>query len=381
MRVLHVIDSGGLYGAERVVLDLMHSQMKEGLSPMLLSIGNPTAGIKAIETVANTEGLVSTPLRFRNGLNLKGSMLVLQYARSLGVHIIHSHGYKTNILLGVIPKKIRKIPVVATVHGWTSSHFFSRMRFYEYLNSFCLKNLEIVVAVSSSMLEDSRLKMFCITTSVINNGIPSLNYSGGILLKRYRSLAEGFMDSFKILGIGRLSTEKGFDILILALSRLLANGVNAQLLIVGEGHARRSLEQLAYRLGISNRVHLPGYCHQAYELIPDFDVFVISSYTEGLPITLLEAMQAGVPSVATSVGEIPAVLENGNCGWIVPAGDANSLANTIKIIHDGREEAQRKVLLAKQRVLETYGVEKMARSYSEIYQSLIHDTRNTGNLN
>src|SRR4030042_1785419 len=101
MRILHAIDSDGLYGAEMVLLCLMESQKQMGLHPMLLSLGDTAVGPKEIDIEAKERGLNVFPLRFQKGLNIKGAFKILELAWSLESQIIHSHGYKANILLGI----------------------------------------------------------------------------------------------------------------------------------------------------------------------------------------------------------------------------------------------------------------------------------------
>ena len=131
MKILHVIDSQGLYGAERVILSLMLEQGAMGLETHLCSIGNRNAGEKAIETEASRRGLRVRKMRMRDGPNIAGGLAITRFARREGFDLLHSHGYKSNILLGFIPKRLRGIPLVSTIHGWTSTQRFSKIGLYD----------------------------------------------------------------------------------------------------------------------------------------------------------------------------------------------------------------------------------------------------------
>ena len=129
MKVLHVIDSGGLYGAERVLLSLMKSHDKQDIEVELVSIGEPGVPEKALETEAGKHGLKWRRFSLKAGPDIKGIRKVVSYAVENGVSVIHSHGYKVNTLLAILSAKNRPIPVLATLHGWTSAGKWNRIRF------------------------------------------------------------------------------------------------------------------------------------------------------------------------------------------------------------------------------------------------------------
>jgi len=133
MKILHVTDSGGLYGAEMVLLNLVAEQMKTGLEPTIASIGEKWIQEKPFETEAVKRGLRVVKFRMFPGPNLPGMFKVLRYAQKYGFDILHSHGYKGDVAFGSMPKSIRKLPLVSTLHGWTSVVGFSKNRIYEWL--------------------------------------------------------------------------------------------------------------------------------------------------------------------------------------------------------------------------------------------------------
>ena len=159
----------------------------------------------------------------------------------------------------------------------------------------------------------------------------------------------------------------------------LKRRIEANLVIAGEGHEKESLLQMARDIKIADRVFLTGRLDRAYQFIPYFDVFVISSYTEGMPISLLEAMQSGVPIVATSVGEIPKVLENGELGHLVPPGNPEALARAISRVYEDRGKAKRTAMLARSRALHDYTLENMAESYFDVYKRIINEKKKQNN--
>ena len=422
MRILHIIDSGGLYGAEVMLLSLIDEQIKLGLDPTIASIGEKNIGEKPLEAEALKRGFKVNKFRMRPCPNIMGAHKILQFAHQDAFDLMHSHGYKGNILFGFVPKKVRKLPLVSTIHGYTSTNAFTKMRLYEWLDTKSLKFIDVVVLVSNAMKSHPRLKSLNGNNiHVIPNGIPipdstvtqfndstthpfnqspsqfdnltiqqfdrspiqfnnSTNQPFDKTVNQFNDLTtQQFVDSkiikfceggFTIGSIGRLSTEKGYRYLIETLELLVKGGIDARLVIIGEGSERDYLEGLVAQFGLSGRVMLPGYRDDAKRYVPYFNAFAISSLTEGLPITLLEAMQAKIPVVATKVGGIPEVLQNGKDGLIVEPRDSQSLARALSRIYHDLILCDELTNLAYQKVITDYTSEKMALQYIDIYHKL-----------
>jgi glycosyltransferase involved in cell wall biosynthesis len=353
----------------------MGEQRRRDYYPNLISVGDINVAEKDIEVESRKNNLHVNTLRFKNGFNINGVRQIISAFRAIKANIIHSHGYKGNILLGFYPRHLRKIPMISTLHGWTSTHLFSKMRCYEYLDMLSLSRIDSVVVVSNAMLRRSSLRIFGIHPKVIHNGIPRLDFDGTYLKEIRSDIAYVCNNRFKILGLGRLSPGKGFDLLIKAAARLHSRGIDCCLVIVGEGDEKHRLTQIAAEEGVADRVHMIGYVHDAYKIMSSFDVFALPSYTEGLPITVLEAMQAGLPIVATTVGDVPEVLAQGECGYMVQPGNSTALSNAIEKIFRNRDDARAKAEAARQRVHSEYSVERMADKYMHEYRRLLEEQR------
>lgn len=368
MKILHVIDSEGVYGAEVVVLTLMAEHGALGHDPWLCSIGATGIAEKPLETEALRRGLKVFKVRMRNGPNLIGAIQLLRLAKQGGFEIIHSHGYKSNILLGFVPGRLRGIPLVATVHGWTSSGRFSRLIVYEWLDRMSLRFMDVIVLVSRTM--QSKVKMRTENQArvmVIHNGIPP-SFELPSQPSPDEEISTFCRDSFTLGSVGRLSPEKGYEVLIRAVNTLVGRGLPIKLVILGEGQERTRLERLIADCGLTERVSLPGYKHNARDYIPLFDVFVLSSFTEGLPITLLEAMGSARPIVATKVGSIPDVLDGGKAGLLVDPNQSAALADALEsMVNDGklRQSLARR---AGELFSEQYSSRRMAEQYLCAYE-------------
>lgn len=373
MNILHLIDSGGLYGAENVVLNLMKCQKEKGIQTTLGSIGTKADGQKAIEKKAAEFGLPVEAFLMSNGPNISGAVRIYKYAQINNVDIIHCHGYKANILSGLLPFKYRKIPYISTLHGWTSKNIFTRIWFYEWLDAVMIRRADRVVAVSQAMRENLRLKYRNINPVVIYNGI---NNNDEYNIGEADSYLFNGLDNkqLKLISIGRLSKEKGFSTLLKAVHYIKTEwNSNVRLFIIGEGPEKDDLMRLAKEYGISDNVTFPGYIDNACKVLKCFDIFVMSSLTEGMPITLLEAMRAGMPIVATAVGGIPEALENGKCGILVPPGSEHDLAKGIVQLYEN--SLLRDELSINSRVLfrDEFTVEIMEDKYRSVYTDVINN--------
>ena len=149
-------------------------------------------------------------------------------------------------------------------------------------------------------------------------------------------------DAFVVAGLGRLVPVKGFDLLVEALPRLAAEVPSARVLLVGDGPERAALEARARALGVAARLPVTGATPEGAAPLAAADVLAAPSRNEGMGRALVEAMALGLPVVATAVGGIPAVVEDGGCGRLVPPGDADALAAALAGL--GRDARLRETL-------------------------------------
>ncbi|SNC68252.1 Glycosyltransferase involved in cell wall bisynthesis [Marinobacter sp. es.048] len=372
MKVLHLIDSGGLYGAEKMLLSLVQEQMEQGLKPIILSAGEPDIVNKAIEVEARRKGLPIFPWRMKSGLNLKESWKILKWAQGNHFNLLHSHGFKFNVLLGLYPEKLRRIPMIATLHGYVHAQRFSKMWLYESLDRFAIRRMRGVVLVGEAMNKEFPGKLSSGQAVTIRNGLDISELQKSSL----DSLDEPFKSFFGdhepvMLGVGRLSREKGFDRLVSAFSEFRKEYPKSGLVIVGEGKLRHRLEALVAKLGIQDDVLMPGYCGTVPTLLRQSQVLVMPSLTEGLPITLLEAISLKVPVVASAVGEIPKVLGDGKGGELLGDIEPATIARAVELSINDQERSRRQVDWAYETMVKDYSSATMASSYLKFYERVL----------
>jgi glycosyltransferase involved in cell wall biosynthesis len=334
MRILHLIHSEGVYGAERILLYLASEQQRRGHQPVIGSIGPRGVGPKELEAMAEASGLPVVPIRIASRPTPGVIRSLLQTVREVAPDVLHSHGYKADILLGFLPRRVRG-PMLTTLHGWTSGDTLDAVWLYERLDRISLRMIDAVVVVAPTMLQLPALRPVARhRLHLIENGIPPLAERLGSLAARGVAALPPDLVAFMrqrptLVAIGRLSREKGMAILLEAFAQARTQPPS-QLLIVGEGPERTLLQARIQQLGLSDSVRLSGYLGGADRLLEHAAGFVMSSLTEGMPLVLLEALQWRVPILATRVGAIPDLLEGSRRGELVAPADVPGLAAGLR---------------------------------------------------
>jgi glycosyltransferase involved in cell wall biosynthesis len=175
----------------------------------------------------------------------------------------------------------------------------------------------------------------------------------------------------KVVGAaGRLSPEKGFDVLINAISLVRDQDGEVGFVIFGDGPLKDALQHQIAALGLAGMVILAGFRGDLDRYVPHLDMLVLPSHTEGLPNVVLEACAAGVPVVATSVGGTPEVIEGGVSGLLVPPGDPVALASALCEMLGDEENAREMAFQGRQRVLEWFSFHRQVEQYLELFDAL-----------
>jgi glycosyltransferase involved in cell wall biosynthesis len=205
----------------------------------------------------------------------------------------------------------------------------------------------------------------------IHNGVDVARFDSG------RAVAKpdvGLLEGVPVIGmVGRLiEPEKGLAVLLEGMARLAGPPapLSCQLLIVGEGPARRQLHDLCARLGILSRVAFAGMRRDIADLLPLFDVFVMPSLSEGFGIAIVEAMAAGRPVVASAVGGIPEIVKQGETGLLVPPGDPVALAAAIRDLLTQPDRARALGACGRQRARERFSIESAVKRHEDLYDAL-----------
>ncbi|HEY1190684.1 MAG TPA: glycosyltransferase [Gemmata sp.] len=269
--------------------------------------------------------LVSVPDRGAWDWRVVTQMLAV--CKRENVTVWHGHDYKTNAL-GLLLKRLWPMRLVTTVHGWVQQT--SRTPLYYRIDQLCIPRYERVICVSDDLLEEClRVGVPAKNCVLLENGIDTAEYTRRCSREEAKAALGLPHDGLLVGAVGRLSGEKGFDVLIRSIRELVSRGLNARLVIVGEGSEREKLEGLIRELDLADRVRLAGWQADVRGYFEAMDVFALSSLREGLPNVLLEAMALDVPVVSTRVNGVPRLVQDGRNGFLVSPGDLEGLTTAL----------------------------------------------------
>lgn len=254
---------------------------------------------------------------------------VARHLRRVRADVVCCSGYKPDVIGWLAARQVG-VPVVSVSHGWTAATF--KVRCYEAINRFILRWMDAIVCVSER--QAGRVRRAGVTEErivVIRNAVHLEPFAEPD--PAYRAKLHGFFTAprSRIIGAaGRLSPEKGFDQLIAAAALVVKEDPQTGFVIFGDGKLRQELERDIAERRLEQNVVLAGFRTDVERFLPHLDLAVLSSHTEGLPVIVLEALAARVPVVATAVGGVPEVIEDGLSGYLVPPGDPAALARRIQ---------------------------------------------------
>jgi glycosyltransferase involved in cell wall biosynthesis len=288
--------------------------------------------------------------------------------REHDVRIWHGHDYKTN-LFGVLLKPFVGFKLVTTVHGWVKHT--KKTPLYYAVDRWTLPRHEQVIVVSADLFErcrasgvpENRLHLIenAIDTEDFRRTGPAAQAAGRTGMPPGRLL---------IGAVGRLSAEKGFDLLIRAVATLIGQGHDLELWIAGDGEARDELERQAVATGHGDRIRLLGFQADTVALFENFDLFCLSSLREGLPNVVLEAMAMEVPVLATRCGGIEAFAHDGTDMLTAPAGSVDALAGGLRRLIEDAELRRRLADAARARIEAEFSFRRRMERMAEVYELL-----------
>ncbi len=366
-RILHLVnnfaDSSISRIVERIIRSLGADQYEWHVGDLGGSPGEMESAIKSLggKTVhfsaKQAEGPVTQRLR--------------AYIREHKIQVIHTHTPRT--ILAVTRAGLKNVPHVATKHLLTTPKDRRWGVLYTAFDYVTLYLPDRIVPVSESMAAEIKSLPGMQTRRVIpvRNAIPCEEFYQP---ERRRTARQslGFGSEQVVFGYtGRLDPVKRIDLLLQAFAEVLASQPNVRLLVVGEGSQSKELEAMAQALGIAEAVTWTGFRADIARLLAAMDVYVQPSHNEGLSLSILEAMAAGKPVIATDVGGAREVLRQRETGMLIPPRTPKSLTQAML------ELAQCPVLrlqlgeAAKEHVFDKFSLEKMVNAYGQIYQSLI----------
>ena len=264
-------------------------------------------------------------------------------------------------------RRKRRVKLVSTVHGWIAND--RKGRIYRLVDKALLRAFDKVIFVSHATLGlVSRFWLPESRVQVLHNGLMLDSYGKDVVnaLRPVRDLSRGA----SLINVGRLSPEKGQDLLLQAVAALAGEYPDLRLTFAGIGPSEQSLRALAQELGIGSRVSFIGYVADMPRVYADVDLVVQSSLTEGLPNVILEAAYLRVPILATAVGGTAEVVEHGSSAWLIEPGSVAQLTQGLR--HFLREPQAFAAMAARahERVRDNFSFDARTRKLIGLYESM-----------
>ncbi|HKW48597.1 MAG TPA: glycosyltransferase [Gemmatimonadaceae bacterium] len=357
--VLHLIQPDDIGGAETVVCSLARAQKRDGMRVAVAAIVHSSDVAMSFIGALREESIEAHRVLVKGRAYLRERRTIADICRTIAPDIVHSHGYRPDIVDALHLRQ--SVPVVTTVHGYTGGGMKNRV--YESLQRRAYRRFDGVVAVSAQLGRELGRTV----QPEILHVVPNAFHPATLLSRAEARVALGIAaDSFVAGWVGRMSKEKGADVLLDAIADARVPP-SAHFAFVGDGPELETLRNQAERLEVASRVTWTGRVPNASRFVAAFDAFILSSRTEGTPMVVLEAMAAGIPIIATRVGGVAEVLPPGTA-FLVPPESPSELASAIRYAHDDRESALAAGRAAQCRLEAHYGVGEWVASYQEVYR-------------
>ena len=372
MKVSHVVLSLGVGGLERNVINQVREGQALGQAVSVICLEEPGMLAEKVETLGGQ--LFS--LRKPPGIRLSLFRRLRKILRDLCPDIVHTHQIGTLFYAGPVVASLGSVRtrVVHTEHGrepYTNSarrRWLGRLAGHYAERFFCLTHDMAAELIAQRIVPRSKVR-------VIDNGID---------IDRFRERGDpdalrrslGIPPDSPVIGsIGRLVDVKRQDVLIQSFAELRRSVPGAHLVIVGDGPLKNELLNLIGELDLESSVHLAGYQAEAWKYLFVMDCFALTSRSEGMPQAVLEAAIAGLPIVATRVGGLPEVIEDGRTGILIEPNDPAALTRALLTILSDSETAQ-EMGHAVQRLVESrFHVRRMAQVYHQHFVEILGRVR------
>jgi glycosyltransferase involved in cell wall biosynthesis len=355
-KLAHVAGSLDYGGAENQVALLLNGLNSCFFDRFLITF-------KKVETT-KSRALCDTIKLFNVGFRRRGQIVCIfrlyRLFKTLGIEVVQAHTYYANLYASIAARLAGVKVVMTTEHGQASwkrpTHHLIERRIISPLVS-------MRVAVSNDIRNIRVLSGDVSATkiTVINNCvvIPETKASHNI------------KERLKIGTVGRLVPAKDYQTLIRAFGKVIGDGFNAELTIVGDGPERARLEKEVQDLVLYEHVTFAGFQANVDIFLNEFDIFVLTSITEGIPIAMLEAMAKGLPVVATIVGGIPEVLQDNVDGLLVESSNPQMIADTLKRLINDRFLRIRLGEAAREKIKSSFCSESVCKQYEQLYINLL----------
>jgi glycosyltransferase involved in cell wall biosynthesis len=366
-KVLQFICSTGFYGAERWILALCNNTDNADCEYSLAVTDEDNS--KDLELVKHfrRDCGETFALPMANKFDLSVVSKLAQHIRKNAIDVIHTHGYKSDIL-GVLAAKKAGIPVVVTPHGFENAADF-KLRLFIWLGCQSMRFANKVVPLSPALMDD--VKGFGVNAK-------NLEYiQNGVDLSEVEHARDNFAsapkEKFRVGFIGQMISRKNIQDLLDVFATVHAQRSDVELVMLGDGDERAQLEEYAKTLSCAPDIHFLGYRDDRLAYLKSFDIFAMTSTLEGIPRCLMEACAMGTPVVSYDIDGVDQLITHNETGLLAPLKDKAALSALFLQVYDQPEHALTLGKKAIEYVNEHYAASRMAQEYLVLFKQLIAD--------
>lgn len=365
LRILHVVISMTVGGAERLVDDMVRYPVFADAKPVVCCLESPGE----LGEKLRCDGYKVYAKERRSGWDFSIVPWLRDIIRKEKITVVHAHQYTP--LFYAVPAALLagRIKVVYTEHGrfYPDRKSWKRSLFNPLLALGVDHLLAISAATAEAMAEYDNLPLRRI--QVIHNGIDIFRMNPQID-KAAKRRELGLSQTCRIIGTAaRLNGIKNIPMMLRVLKLVLATIPDTMLVIAGQGEEKERLKALAVEQAIADRVRFIGLRCDLAEVYQLFDVFLLTSFSEGLSVTLLEAMASGVSAVVTDVGGNCEVVVEGETGFLVPVDADGLMAERVTVLLQEPQFAARLGQAGRERVTGEFSGQGMMDKYLQLYAS------------
>lgn len=362
MRVLQVVLSLKYGGLEKLVIQLSKMLNDQGVVTKVVSL-QPNGDLAK---EARDQGIEVIELDKKDGFDRSIILKLRKIIKDNKIDIVHTHNLAP-LIYGTLASKLAGVKCINTRHGRAEKKTWGLI----WNLNHCI--VTVSEDTKEALLKTNRIKRRKL--KVIYNGIDLSKFNGAIKdnnidgLKKELGIEE---DKFIIGNVGRIVKEKDQETLLKAFRKLRRKEFKGSLVIVGDGPLKEHLKKAAKEMGIEKDVKFLGFRSDINRLMRLFDVFVLSSFMEGVPLTILEAMGAGKPVIATNVGGNREVVLEDKSGILVPCGYPERIETAIMRLFINKKMAAQMGDEGRRLAEEKFSLESMTENYFKIYKEAVN---------
>ena len=363
MKILLLTTHLNIGGIGRYVTNLAKELQRRGHTVFIASGGGELeetllqTGVKHIYADIKTKSELSPKI-------IKSFFALKPFLRKEKIDLIHAHTRVLQVLAALL-SFYQKIPYVTTCHG-----FFKRRLGRRIFGCWGERVVAISEAVKGQLIHDFNVDEERIV--LIHTGIEVERFLQGVREDEIAKTKHAWnLNKAPVIGtIGRLSSVKGQDVLLSAAKLLVRDFSDINVLLVGNGPDEERLKKLSSTLGLDKNVIFAGSVDDTTKALSVMDVFVLPSIKEGLGLSLVEAMASGKPCIASRVGGIESLIEDGITGMLVEPGNPDELARAIRYMLNNKDKAETFKDKAREKVINDFNIDRMAAQIEKMYESV-----------